>query len=185
MREELRIVHEPLRQARHADQDQPELLAIVVVAQLLQRQVLESVRFVDDHQFDPVRGGRTDLWLPGVVILQKDAAHDGIEAPAQRLELAAEVLRGDGRRRRVDQRTALGDVAVRVGLGGRMHRDVRDDTVPVGEMPGGERLADTGRAVTDADIAFAPHGLAELREAAVFLGDQELRGDRTRVGPIH
>jgi hypothetical protein len=44
----------------------------------------------------------------------------------------------------------------------------------MGVVAGGERLANAGWAVADADVALAAAGVGELGEAAVFLGDQEL-----------
>lgn len=46
--------------------------------------------------------------------------------------------------------------------------------VPVGVLARGERLADAGRPVADADVALAAHGVAELGEAPVLLGHDEL-----------
>jgi hypothetical protein len=47
---QLRIAGKPLLIAGHADQDQAELAAVVVVAQLLQRGHLQPVRLVHDEQ---------------------------------------------------------------------------------------------------------------------------------------
>src|SRR5947209_8124178 len=79
-------------------------------------------------------GRGTDGWLPGVVVLQQEAAHDRGEAPVQRLELRAQALRRGGGRRRIGQRAALSDVPCWVRLRGGMHLDVRATPVPAGKV---------------------------------------------------
>jgi hypothetical protein len=50
------------------------------------------------------------------------------------------------------------------------------DLVPARVLAGGQRLADAGRAVVDADVALAAAGVCELGESPVLLGDEEVAG---------
>ena len=49
---ELRVVAESLVDAGHADEDDPEMGAVVVVAEEFQRGWGEAFGFIDDEQFD-------------------------------------------------------------------------------------------------------------------------------------
>ncbi|WP_333483494.1 hypothetical protein [Arthrobacter sp. CAN_A1] len=44
---------------------------------------------------------------------------------------------------------------------------------PIGVSPGGERFADAGLTVADANGVLSAHGVGELGEPTVFLGNDE------------
>ena len=48
--------------------------------------------------------------------------------------------------------------------------------VPMGITPGGKRLANPGRPVTQADVAVFPHRVSKLDEPPVLLGHDESAG---------
>jgi hypothetical protein len=48
--------------------------------------------------------------------------------------------------------------------------------IPSRIAPGGERLANAGGAMTDADVAMLPHGVGELGETAMLARDDESAG---------
>ena len=52
--------------------------------------------------------------------------------------------------------------------------ELRLHDVPLGVPACGGRLADAGRAIADADVAFAAHGFTELGETPMLLGHDEL-----------
>ena len=162
--------------AGHADQDHAHGVPVVVVADLLQAGGLEPVGLIDDEQLgEPGREGlgvheRVDV----AVLVVVDGVGDLLAGPGQGL---VDLLRGRGDGRRPHGGANVQDsgrdwprgCAV-VGAQGAL--PLLPGVGP-GVVPGGQGLADAGRAPADADVAVPADGVGELGEPAVLPSDQE------------
>jgi hypothetical protein len=171
-RVELRIPRQPLLQAGHPDQHQADVFAVIDVPQLFQPRHLQPVRLVDDQQGGIALGRQVESLGIGV---QRFLDQD-IEAAKQGVEVFVNPPRRIAERRRIED-GAIGQRLDRE----HWHRDGMPhrheggrDLRPSGILPRGERLTDTGRSIAEADIPLATAHVAELGEAPVFLGDDEL-----------
>jgi hypothetical protein len=65
--------------------------------------------------------------------------------------------------------------SVEFGVGSAAIRRVGLDPMPIGVVTGGKGLADPRRAVTYADVGITSTRIAELGQASMFSGDDNLR----------
>ncbi len=82
--------------------------------------------------------------------------------------------------RRIDHRRCIEDRRAASNRGNVPLRRQRGTEVglqgePLRVVLGGEGFADTGRAITQANIAIAPAGITELGKAPVFGGHDKIR----------
>ena len=161
---ELRIAAHAFFYAGHADQDQPDLGAVELVAQVFQGAVCQALGFIDNDQLSvtlawPCRLGGSRV--EGLVDAGFDTVSELVQVLAQRSEGACD-------RRRVEDgaRSRQGSVDLFIGWIARppaFQKWLRD--VPLGIAPGRQCFANPGGAIAQPDSAILAHGAGELHEA--------------------
>lgn len=181
--EKLCISLHPLFDARHPNQDQADTLPVEQVAQIFQPSVGQAVGFIDDQQFDEMLSGRNYNLAFGPDMLI-DADVDPVDEARQVLSKFAQRA-ADGRRIEHGTRTREVRIYLEIGLLPRTpgHEQI-DCAVPTGVAARGQRFADAGRAVTQADVAVLADGVGKLGNGqAVLQYPRDIRRVRGGLNP--
>lgn len=174
---ELRVVAELLLQAGHADQDQGDVVAVVAIAQQLQRGGAEPFGLIDDDQLHVVpavpsaprlRGDLTDCLQ---MLLDAD-----IGAGDRLVEFILQHPWGGEHAGGVEHGTTPSEGGVDLGVAVGARTPIGQQVIgllPVGVAARGECLAHPGRSEAQTDGVAAADSVGELGEAAVLFGHDE------------
>lgn len=172
----MRVVAELLFNTWHADEDERDVGAVVLVAKVFEGVCGEAFGLIDDDEFDEVSPGRSSGVvenLPAAGEVFFDASLGANDDP---IEFLFEGFLGGGDVGCVEHGagSVRGGVDLLVGVVAEAPPvDEWADAVPVCVAARGKGFADSGGTEADPDGALLFHGVGEFGEAAVFFGDDE------------
>ena len=156
------------------------MATVVKIAQLLEPSRFEAVGFID---YDQIGWSRTPLRV-GMPYYR--ATSQSKDSPPEASDVTLDDARGVDYPRRVQDRPPR--PAVRWGypiMTMRRRSQYGFKFVPACVLTRGRRLSNARHAITQADIASLPSGVAELHKATVFPGNDELGRSGRLLGGSH
>lgn len=169
---ELRVTAHAFLDAGHADQDQPDLGSVELVAQVFQGAVGEAFRFIDSDQLSMLSARFS--WLGGLRI--EGLIDAGLDTVAESVEVLAQCGEGACDWRRIEDRARPRQGGIDLFIGGiawspAFQQRLRE--IPFGVSPGGKGFANSGGAIAQPNGTILADGARELDKAFMGAGFDE------------